>query len=325
MDRLDAMQAFVAAADRGSLAAAARRLGHSPAGVTRAIASLEARLGAKLLRRTTRSLHLTDVGHTYLAICRRVLADLAAAEHGAAAMQEQPSGILTLTAPVQFGRLHLAPIVSRFLADHPAVQVRLVLLDRVVSMIDEGLDAAVRLAHLPDSSLIATRVGEVRRVVCAAPAYLARHGIPKTPADLVRHVCLTSSEAGMPDAWRFGSGTNGGTRKRQNVPIRPRLAVNGSAVPIDAAVEGWGCTQVLSYQVESHLAAGRLVLLLTEFETPPIPVHLVHAEAHKATAKLRAFIAFAAPLLREGLAATARTAANAKPRATSTRKQETIG
>lgn len=313
MDRLDAMAAFVAAVDDGSLAAAARRLGRSPAGVTRAIAGLEERLGTALLRRTTRALHLTAFGETYLATCRRVLAELSVAEQGAAQEQERPRGLLTLTAPVLFGTRHLRPVVDSFLDAHPAVTVRLLLLDRVVGLVEEGIDAATRLAHLPDSSLIATRLGAVRRVVCAAPAYLERHGAPREPADLRTHACITTAAAALAEPWRFGSGPEDG-RGGRLIPIRPRLSVNGSAAAIDSAIDGNGLTQVLSYQVENHLAAGRLALVLTGFEPPPIPVHLVYPDARTAPTRLRAFIAFAAPLLRERLAGSAAIAAAAEHR-----------
>lgn len=308
MDRLDAMAAFVAAVDEGSLAGAARRLGRSPAGVTRAIAALEERLGTALLRRTTRALHLTAFGETYLATCQRVLADLAEAEEGAAREQERPRGLLTLTAPVLFGARHIRPVVDRFLDAHPAVQVRLLLLDRLVGLVEEGIDAAARLAHLPDSSLIATRLGDVRRVVCAAPAYLARHGMPQDPAALRAHACITTGAAALAEPWRFGPGPDD-ARGGRPVPIRPRLAVNGTAAAIDSALDGHGLTQVLSYQVEEHLAAGRLALVLTAFEPPPIPVHLVHPDARTAPTRLRAFLAFATPLLRARLAGGAAIAA----------------
>ncbi|HEY2133470.1 MAG TPA: LysR family transcriptional regulator [Acetobacteraceae bacterium] len=306
MDRLDAMAAFVAAVDDGSLAAAARRLRHSPASVTRAIAALEDRLGMQLLHRSTRALRLTRFGETYLATCRQVLADLDAAERGAAAEQEAPRGLLTLTAPVLFGRLRLRPVLDRFLDANPAVQARLLLLDRVVNLVDEGIDVATRLAHLPDSGLVATRLGDVRRVLCASPGYLARHGTPRTPADLVRHACIMSSETAGEDPWRFAPEPGGRRRISQPIAVRSRLMVNGAAPAIDSALEDCGITRVLSYQIESDVAAGRLILLLTAHEPPPIPVHFVLPPARSATAKLRAFIDFAAPLLRADLARTAR-------------------
>lgn len=302
MDRLDAMAAFVAAVDEGSLAAAARRLNHSPAAVTRAIATLEDRLGARLLHRTTRALRLTGLGEAYLGACRRVLDELDAAERGATAEQEAPRGLLTLTAPVLFGQLRLRPILDRFLDAHPAVHARLLLLDRIVNLVDEGIDAAVRLAHLPDSGLVAVRVGEVRRVVCASPGYLDRRGAPLHPAELLQHACVMSNEAAGEEPWSFASAPGGRRRALQPVAVRPRLVVNGSAAAIDSVLDGHGITRVMSYQVEPHLEAGRLVRLLAPYEPPPIPVHLVFPEARRAAAKLRAFIDFATPPLRLGLA-----------------------
>lgn len=300
MDRLDAMAAFVTAVDEGSLAAAARRLGYSPAAVTRAIASLEDRLGAQLLHRTTRALRLTSLGETYLTTCRQVLDELQRAERGAAADQDTPRGLLTLTAPVLFGRLRVRPVLDRFLDANPAVQARLVLLDRVVNLIDEGIDVAVRLAHLPDSSQVATQLGEVRRVLCASPAYLERHGVPQTPSELSSHACILSNEAAA-EPWSFAHEAAGRRRALQMAVIHPRLIVNAAAAAIDSVLDGHGITRVMSYQVAADVVAGRLVLLLTAYEPPPIPVHFVMQADRSMTAKLRAFIDFAAPLLRTDL------------------------
>jgi DNA-binding transcriptional LysR family regulator len=305
MDRLEAIAVFVAAVDEGSLAAAARRLRHSPAGVTRAIASLEDRLGMRLLHRTTRTLRPTSFGEAYLGTCRRVLAELETAERGAAAEQAAPRGLLTLTAPVLFGQLRLRPVLDRFLDANPGVQARLLLLDRVVSLVDEGIDVAARLAHLPDSGLVATRLGEVRRIVCASPDYLERNGMPLAPADLLHHACIQSSDAARVEAWSFARGRDGKRRALRSVAVQPRLTVNGAATAIDSALDGHGITRVHSYQVEAHLQAGRLSLLLADFEPPAIPVHLVFPQSRPATAKLRAFIDFAAPALRAGLASAA--------------------
>ena len=304
MDRLDAMAAFVAAVDRGSLAAAARELSYSPATVTRAITSLEDRLGAQLLHRTSRALRLTALGETYLATCRQVLEELQHAENGAAADVSTARGLLTITAPVLFGRLKVRPVLDRFLDDNPAVHARLVLLDRVVNMLDEGIDVATRLAHLPDSGLHATHLGEVRRVVCASPAYVARQGRPNSPADLVDHACIMSNEAAA-EPWSFAQEPATRRRALRAVAIRPRLIVNAAAVAIDSALDGHGITRVMSYQVAADVAAGRLILLLQAFEPPPIPVHFVMQADRSITAKLRAFINFAAPLLRSELTRSA--------------------
>jgi len=301
MDRLDAMAAFVVAVDRGSLAAASRQLGCSPAAVTRAIASLEDRLGAQLLHRTSRALRLTPLGETYLSTCRQVLGELQRVEQGAAADANTPRGLLTLTAPVLFGRLKVRPILDRFLDAHPAVQARLLLLDRVVNMLDEGIDVAVRLADLPDSSLQATHLGQVRRVLCASPAYVERHGQPNVPADLTNHTCIMSNEPAA-EPWSFASEPGARRKAVRAVAIRPRLIVNAAAAAIDSALDGHGITRVMSYQVEPDVAAGRLLLLLEDYEPPPIPVHLVMQADRSMTAKLRAFIDFASPVLRSELA-----------------------
>jgi DNA-binding transcriptional LysR family regulator len=304
MDRLDAMAAFVAAIDDGSLAAAARRLGYSPAAVTRGIASLEDRVGAQLLHRTTRALRLTQFGESYLVMCRQIVADIALAERRAATEQDVPRGLLTITAPVMFGQLRIRSVLDQFLDIYPAVQARLILLDRVVNLIDEGVDVAARLAHLPDSNLVATQLGEVRRVLCASPAYLERHGIPDTPSDLSRHACIMSNEAAA-EPWNFAPGPENGRRGLQTAAIRPRLIVNAAAAAIDSALEGRGITRVMSYQIAGDVAAGRLVLLLGTYEPPPIPVHFVLQASRSVTAKLRKFIDFAAPSLRADLARTA--------------------
>lgn len=300
MDRLDAMAAFVAAVDRGSLAAASRELGYSPAAVTRAITSLEDRLGAQLLHRTSRALRLTALGETYSVTCRQILDELQRAERGAAADANTPRGLLTITAPVLFGRLKVRPVLDRFLDDHPAVQARLVLLDRVVNMLDEGIDIAARLADLPDSGLHATHLGEVRRILCASPAYVARQGRPDTPADLANHACIMSNEAAA-EPWSFAQEPGARRRTLRAVVVRPRLIVNAAAAAIDSALDGYGITRVMSYQVAADVAAGRLVLLLAAYEPPPIPVHFVMQADRSMAAKLRAFIDFAAPLLRSEL------------------------
>lgn len=301
MDRIDAMTAFVAALDEGSLAGAARRLGRSPAAITRAVALLEERLGTRLLHRTTRALHLTKAGERYLAACRAILAELAEADQLAAGERTDPRGLLSLTAPVTFGRLHVAPLVEELLEANPKLEARLLLVDRVVSLIDEGHDAAVRIGHLPDSSLVATRVGEVRRVVCASPAYLAAHGVPRVPAELAGHRIVSFSQVTDNATWSFAPGPGGGSRKQVNV--RAHYVVNGAEAAIDAAVRGRGVTRVLSYQVEEAVAAGRLVLLLEDYEGPPLPVAIVYPEARLPAAKLRAFVTFIVPRLRSRLAA----------------------
>ncbi len=312
MDRIEAMSAFVTALDEGSLARAARRLGRSPAAITRAVALLEERLGTRLLHRTTRALHLTPAGERYLASCRTILADLAAADLLAAGERTEPRGLLSVTAPVTFGRLHVGPLVEELLEAHPTLEARLLLVDRVVSLIDEGHDAAVRIGHLPDSSLLATRVGQVRRVVCASPAYLDARGTPQVPADLAGHRVVSFSQITETASWSFAPGPSGGARRQ--VTVAPHYIVNGAGAAIDAAARGRGITRVLSYQVEEEVAAGRLVLLLEEFEGPPLPVQVVYPEARLPAAKLRAFLDLVVPGLRSRLAALPVSVAAPAPR-----------
>ncbi|MFG1300739.1 LysR family transcriptional regulator [Xanthobacter sp. V3C-3] len=301
MDRFDAMTAFVRAMEEGSLARAARRLGRSPAAVTRAVAQLETHLGTRLLHRSTRALRLTEAGERYLASCRAILAELAEADLLAAGERTAPRGVLSVTAPAVFGRLHVAPVMEDLLDVHPDLAVRLLLLDRVASLVDEGLDAAVRIGPLPDSSLVAVRVGAVRRVVCASPAYLAARGRPATPAELAGHGVISFSQITETDGWAFAAGPSGGARR--TVQVAPRFRVNGAEAAIAAAVRGRGITRVLSYQVEEDLAAGRLVLLLEAYEGAPLPVHVVYPAARLPVARLRAFVDVAVPRLRARLAA----------------------
>jgi DNA-binding transcriptional LysR family regulator len=299
MDRLDAVHAFVVTVEAGGLSAAARKLGRSAAAVTRTVAALEQRLGVALLRRTTRGVRLTEAGERYLAACRRVLADVAEAEQLAAGARSAVRGALTVTAPSAFGALHVRPILDQYLAAHPEVTASLLLLDRVVNLVDEGIDVGVRIAILPDSSLRSIKVGEVRRVLCASPDYCARRGRPKAPRDLAAHTCISSSGTTPTDTWTFASGRSG---RAQHVKVRPALTVNSALAAIASAVDGHGVTRVLSYQVAGELAAGRLVRLLPEHEPAPLPVHVVHPPASAATARVRAFIDLAVPRLRAVLA-----------------------
>jgi DNA-binding transcriptional LysR family regulator len=293
VDRLDMMRAFVAVAEAEGFAAAARRIGLSAPAATRAVAALEQRLGTRLLNRTTRIVRLTEAGARYLADCKRILAEIDEAEASAAGAHAEPRGDLAVTAPVMFGRLHVAPVVLAFLDRYPGVVARTLLLDRVVDIIEEGIDVAVRIAHLADSSLTAVRVGAVRRVVCAAPAYLARRGVPAAPADIAAHDVIAFAQSGAREEWTFGAGAG-------SVSISPpaRLVANTADVALAAAVAGRGLTRVLSYQAAAEVAAGRLAIVLAAFEPPPVPVHLVHAAGRRASAKLRAFVDFAAERLR---------------------------
>ncbi|TFZ59375.1 LysR family transcriptional regulator [Methylorubrum sp. Q1] len=292
MDRLQGMRVFVRVAESGGFAGAARALAMSPAAVTRSVAALEAAIGARLFIRTTRSVKLTEAGARYLEDCRRILSEVAEAEAAAAGSTATPTGVLTLTAPVQFGRLYVLPVVTDYLARHPAVAVRALYLDRIVNMIEEGIDVGVRIGHLADSGLTAIRVGSVRRVVCAAPSYLERHGVPETPHDLRDHAVVGSSNPGALPEWRFGP------ERRTTVSVHPRLVCNTVDAALAAALDGWGIARLLSYQVAPAVAEGRLRILLSEDEEAPVPIHVVSPEGRRAPAKTRAFVDLAAARLR---------------------------
>lgn len=297
MDRLEAMAIFVATVETGSLAAAGRRLGHSPATVTRAVAQLEAAAGERLLNRSTRRFAVTEAGERHAATYRHILTALA--QLGPSPPDARLSGSVTVTAPELFGRLHVLPLVETFLAAHPGVQVRLLLLNRMVDLVGEGVDVAVRLAELPDSGLTALRLGSVRRMTCAAPSYLARHAPPQSPADLSAHACIGLNEAGAQELWRYRE-TAGGGRQRA-VRVSCRLALNSAAAGIAAAARGLGIVRALSYQVEQQVAAGQLVALLADYEPDPVPVHLLFQPRPPGASAIRAFIDHAAPLLRRAL------------------------
>ena len=290
MDRLESMRVFVAVAEDQGFAPAARRLAMSPPAVTRAVAALEERIGTRLFHRTTRIVRLTEAGDRYLADCKRILGEVEEAEASAAGSHAEPRGHLAVTAPVMFGRMHVAPVVLEFLARHPRVTARMLFLDRVADLIDEGLDIAIRIAHLPDSSLHAIRVGSVRRVVCASPEYLAARGTPRIPADLSQHDAIAFSLGPAAEEWSFASGAT--------VTPLTRLVVNSNDVAIAAAAAGRGVARVLSYQIAPELRACRLQVVLAEFEPPPIPISVVYAEGRRAAAKVRAFVDFAVERLR---------------------------
>lgn len=299
MDQLDSMRVFLAVADARSFAGAARQLKSSPAAVTRSVAALESHLGARLLHRTTRSLRLSEAGERYLADCRRILGELTEADALASGAHVEPQGQLTVTAPVLFGRIHIAPLMLDFLKAHPRVQAKALFVDRVVHLIDEGVDVALRIAHLPDSSLSAIKVGSVRRVIVASPDYLARHGEPASPEELAGHEAIGVSTSGGPfTPWQFARPNDPARQARAAPSPRVQLTVNATEVGILAACAGHGLTRAISYQVAEHVATGRLRILLPEFELAPIPVHLVHPEGRHASAKVRAFIDFATQRLR---------------------------
>ena len=299
MDRFEAMTAFVAVIDEHGLAAAARKLGRSPAAITRAVAFLEKHTGARLLHRTTRSLRLTEAGERFAASCRRILAEMDSAELLAAGERSVPRGVLMVTAPVVFGRLKVRRYVDALLDEFPDLQARLQLVDQVVNLIDEGVDVAIRLGDLADSNLVAVQVGAVRKVVCASPDYLAKAGTPEAPTDLPDHRCISFSGVSPNETWTFSGGKRGHTQT--SVRVRPRLTVNTADAAIASAVEGRGIARVLSYQIEEDLKAGRLVLLLEAHEPAPLPVHVVYPEARLAAAKTRALIDRLVPGLRAEL------------------------
>ena len=288
MDKLRAMQVFVRIVEAGHQSAAATALGMSGPAVVRSLAALERALGVRLLQRTTRRSSLTDEGREYYERCKRVLAEVDEAETSMSARRSEPHGRLRITAPATYGRMHVAPIVNAFIAKYPEVEVELLLLDRVVDLVEEGLDAAVRIGELPDSTLVARALGETRRVVCAAPAYLRRAGIPKTPAELQAHRCIVFSGLAAANEWAFGA-------KRQRVAVRPVLRTNQVDAALDACIRGLGCGQFLSYQVEAALREGRLKRLLKEYEPPPLPIHIVYPHA-RPSSNVRVFIELALAL-----------------------------
>jgi DNA-binding transcriptional LysR family regulator len=295
MDRLEAVEIFVAVAEAGSFVGASRQLGRAPAAMTRAVAGLEDRLGIRLFNRTTRAVALTDAGARYLEQARQALAGFAALELSAAGERQVPQGLLTVTAPEMFGRLHILPIVQAYMAEHREVDVSLLLLNRIVSYIDEGIDLGLRIAELPDSSLQAILVGSVQRICCASPGYVAAHGSPRRVQDLSKHaVIATTGVRPVADRWSF-------TRKGQtvSVPIRPRLAVNSVQAALDAAVADGGIVRLLSYQTAAAEAEGRLVRVLEEEPQPPVPIHIVHPAGRHLAIKARLFIDRAVATLRQ--------------------------
>jgi DNA-binding transcriptional LysR family regulator len=301
MDRVDELKAFVAVADERSFVAAARRLERSAASITRAVASLEERLDTRLFTRTTRAVVLSEAGRRHLDKCREILSGFAALQSDIARSQGEPRGSLAVTASIVFGRLHVLPVVSDFLRRYPSLDVRLILADEVKSLVDEGLDVGVRIAHLADSTLKAVRVGSVRRAVYASPAYLAARGEPRVPTDLAEHACIAfTGLTPTPDRWRFGRGRTGTT-----VTVRPRLVVNLAEAAIDAARAGLGLTCALSYMVDHLVAADLLLPVLRRFEPPPLPVHVVHPAGPHLPRKTRLFVDALTVALRKKLSAPA--------------------
>lgn len=293
MNRFHLMTVFVAVAEEQGFAAAARRLRMSPPAVTRAIASLEERLGVRLLARTTRLVRTTDAGSRYLEDARRILLEADEADEAAAGINATPRGHLAVTAPVLFGKIYVMPIITAYQMTFKETTVSALFVDRVVNLVDEGLDVGVRIGALPDSSLRAIRVGQVRRVVCASPAYLKQHGTPKIPADLAQHPLIAATSVSAGAEWSFAKG-----KEKIGVRLSPRILVNTNDGALEAARSGFGLTRLISYQVANELAAGTLKAVLTDYEEASLPVHVIHREGRHGSAKVRSFVDLAVERLR---------------------------
>lgn len=285
MDQLHCIRNFVAVVDAGGFAGASRKLNLSPASVTRAVAELENHLGVSLLTRTTRVVRVTDAGARYVEDCRRILADLEESSNAAAGVHATPRGRVTLTAPVLFGNLYVAPLVTEYLRIYPQTQAVCLFTDRVVNMDDEGVDVAVRIGELPDSSLQAITVGTTKPVLCAAPQYLAQRGIPQHPRDLAEHTIIAATGLTPSPQWRF-------VEHQQPLvcEVRPALMTTTNDSAISAAASGFGIARLLSYQVSEHLRAGTLKTVLADFELEPLPVHVLHRQGRRPNAKVRALL-----------------------------------
>jgi DNA-binding transcriptional LysR family regulator len=294
MDRLHAMAIFVAVVDEGGFAAAARKLQLSPPVATRAVTELEEVMGVRLLTRTTRVVRVTEVGARYALDCRRILADVTETEEAATGSHGAVRGRLVVTSSTMFGRMRVVPIVTEYLRRYPDTEVECRFLDRVVNMVDEGVDVSIRIGTLQDSGYHALRVGQVRRVVCASPAYLAKHGTPRSVTDLPEHVVIMANGITPSVDWRFTAG-----EQTTVIRVHPRLNVSSNDAAIDAALDGFGITRVASYMVADHLTSGRLVEVLREHEVLPLPIHVMHHEGRHAARKVRAFVDLASQTLRD--------------------------
>jgi DNA-binding transcriptional LysR family regulator len=295
MDRLTAIRVFAAIAEAGSFSAAGRRLGMPLTTVSRHLSALEEALDVRLITRTTRRLTLTEPGRSYLETCRRVLADLDEAERRLAGEQAEPQGSLALTAPILFGQTHVQPVVHAYLQAFPRMAARLLLADRLVDLVEEGLDLGIRIGHLPDSSMRATALGSVRHVTCASPAYLETAGVPEAPKALAGHSCISFGAFSLPERWVYAG------RKPQSVTVAPRLVVNTAVAAIDAAKAGLGVVRVLSYQAADSIRDGSLRVILEAFEPAPLPVNLIHREDRLPQVKVQSFVKLAVPRLRKAL------------------------
>lgn len=296
MDRFESMSVYVAVVEAQGFSAASRRLGMPLATVSRKVSELEEQLRVKLLNRSTRKVTVTESGQQFFEACRRILSDLGEAERAAAGEYSTPRGELILTTPIVFGRLHLVPIVVEFLEAYPEVDVQMLLVDRIVDLLDEHIDLALRIGELPDSSMIAVRMGSVGRVVCASPAYLAGHGVPAHPNELASHEAVTFAGLSSTTEWAFRIGTS-----TEPFAVRSRFTVTMAEAALDAAIAGAGITRLLSYQAAAAVLDGRLVLLLRDYEAEPSPVSLVYPSGRLVPLKLRAFLDFAVPRLKARL------------------------
>lgn len=295
MDRLNLMTVFVAVAEAESFAGGARRLQMSPPAVTRAVAALEQRLGVKLLNRTTRYVRATDAGQRYLDDARRIIAEADEADEAAAGINAEPRGHLAVTAPALFGKMFILPGIVEYLQRYPEMEVSTMFLDRVVNLLEEGQDVGIRIGELPDSSMKALRVGQVHRVLCASADYLAKQGTPMRPADILEHTLISSSAVSATHEWRFGHGAK---HRTESIKIKPRLTVTTNDAAIEAAVQGFGITRLMSYQAAPYLASGQLRLILQKFEPAPMPIHVLHREGRYASVKIRSFVDLIAGRLR---------------------------
>lgn len=293
MDRLYLMTVYVAVAEEQGFAAGARKLGMSPPAVTRAVAALEERLGVKLLDRTTRHVRVTEAGQRYLDDARRIIAEVDEADDAVAGINAAPRGHLTVTAPVLFGRIYVMPGIVDYLQRYPAMDVSTVFVDRVTNLLEEGIDVGIRIGELPDSSMRAIPVGQVRRMIVASPAYLAKHGAPRTPQELEQHTIVASSGSSVPPDWRFEHGGN-----TQSLRVKPRLGVNNNDSAIEAVRSGFGIARLLSYQAAALLDAGELVEVLQDYATPAVPIHIIHRDSRQGSTRIRSFVDLMAERLR---------------------------
>jgi DNA-binding transcriptional LysR family regulator len=300
VDRLDSMSILVTAVDEGSLSAAARRLGIPLTNVSRKVSELEAYLRTRLVNRSSRRLTLTDAGRAYVADCKLILELVGEAERAATGEYSAPKGDLVITAPIVFGRLHVLPVVTEFLKAFPEIDVRLVFADRIVNLFEEHIDLAVRIGELPDSSLITTRIGTVRNVVCGSPGYFTARGKPKTLDELGRHDCVTFEGLISPSVWTFTFG-----KDTKSVAIHSRLVVNTAEAAINAAIAGIGIARVLSYQVAHEIRTDQLILALEDFEPAPWPISLVYTDQRLLPSKVRVFLDYAVPRLKATVSAGA--------------------